>query len=252
MRIMVPDVPMGGKPFLIRRAGMYVLEEGPGMLQTIDVTHAGSDEFSVYDGVPDERGFFPEGDLEEGDPGFGSHNGNRFSHFSPTVMGAWMMNAGFRHGLTIEVTGGSFDVAPFATVVWTPFKTGNRTSGKFPVEKPAADIDMKLAEASIKDVRTQSAKGSLTRAVAVSRLGLTRIARRSSELYSVMITHGGSFCRLILRNGLGVPLFDQLSCFTGSFVMGAGAEGGIIVDVDGMQQPPLLQLNWREADLQVV
>lgn len=238
-RIIVPDPVIGGKPFLIRERGIYVLEEGPGMLQTCNITHGGSGEIDIIDGIPDQNGLF-----KGSEPG---EDGCCFSSFSPAYMGCWMMNAGFNHGLTVRVSANS-GVTPFATLVWTSFKKAQKPSGKFPAVSPAKEPLLK----PIKDVKVAPAPGSLMRSVRINSIGLTRIARRAAELYSVMITHNGSFCRLILRTLSGIPYFDQFSTFTGSFVLGACSEDGIIVDVDGMQQPPILQLNWRELDQAVV
>jgi hypothetical protein len=243
-RILIPDVPIGGKAYLIRTKGMYVLEEGPGMLQTVNITHSGSGELHIYDGVPDPNGFFPDGAVEDTDPKYGLANGRCFEQFSPTYMGAWMSNAGFRHGLTVLVSG---DVSPFATFVWQAVKT--QLKSRLPVEKPQPERATSL---KVTDIKTPAVSHSLMRTVRLAHIGVFRLARRSAEFYSIMIDHSGSFCRLIVRNGKGVPLFDQFSSFTGSFVNQAYAEGGIVVDVEGKQQAPLLSVNWREPDLQLI
>jgi len=248
VRVKLADPPIGGKSFLIRQKGVFVLEEGPGMLQICNITHGGAGEMSIYDGVPGETGHFPDEMMAESHEKFGQHNGRAFSQFSPVYMGAWMMNAGFVHGLTVIMEGS--DVPAFATLVWTPFKKAQPVSKKFEVLEPHPDTHIKGKR--IKDVRTPAGGGSLTRSVRIAQVGLTRISRRVAELSSVLVTHPGSFCRLVIRNGLGVPLFDMFSTFTGSFVVGAFADQGIIVDIDGNQQAPLVQVTWREQDLQLV
>lgn len=242
-RILIEQPPMGGKAFLLRQKGMFVLEEGPGMLQTLNITHAGGGELMVYDGVPNKDGFFPDERLTETDPKYHTSNGRVFYHFSPVYMGAWMSNAGFKHGLTVVALGS--DVPAFATIVWQSVKQAAKPT--LPVEKPKPEpVTIK------REVKAPAYPHSLTRSANLINLGATRIARRSAELYSVMVTHGGAFCRLIISNGKHVPLFDMFSAFVGSFVIGAGCEDGIILDVDGKDQPPIIQVNWREPDLQLV
>ncbi len=243
-RILIDSPPIGGKTFLVRRKGLFVLEEGPGMLQTLNITHAGSGELSVYDGVPNKDGFFPDEHILDTDPKYHMSNGRLFYHFSPVYMGAWMSNAGFMHGLTIHATG---DMAPFVTAVWQATRSGQKT--QLPVHKPEPES---LTTTKIRDVQAPAFKHSLTRSTSIPWVGSTRIARRGAELYSIMITHSGSFCRVIAKNGKLVPLFDMFSAFVGSFVIGGWAEDGIIIDVEGKQQPPILQVNWREPDALMV
>lgn len=245
-RIYIPDPEIGGKPYLLNGKGIYVLEEGPGMLQVVDITHSGSGELDIYDGVPNDNGYFPDNITDESDSKWPASNGRRFVGWSPIYMGAWQMNAGFRHGLTVISSGGAD--APYATFVWVAMK-------KAPVIPPKASIVPKpdtVIKSAVKDVKVPASAGSLMRSVSVSKSGLTRIARRTSELYSVMIAHAGSFCELVIRDGFGVPLFKQPSTFTGSFVIGGCAKGGIIVDLRGNQQMPTIQINWREPDTQLV
>lgn len=247
-RILVPEQKIGGKPFLLRASGMFVLEEGPGMLQVCNITHAGSGELDIWDGVPSDNGMFEDEHLPETDPKFGRHNGRKIMQFSPVYMGAWMMNAGFEHGLTIRASGLN---PPFITFVWVAFKRAQPVKSVI-TEKLTPKSDIQLTNHQVKDVKAPPAPGSLMRSTCIDRIGFTRVARRTAEIYSVMIGHSGSFCRMILRNGFGTPLFDMFSTFTGSFVLAAGSENGIIVDIEGKQQPPSVQLNWREPDLQMV
>lgn len=149
-RIFVPAPLMGGKAWLLDRKGLFILEDGPGTIRTIACTHAGSGHIKVFDGIPDERGFFPGGDMQEPEgfneqellairenreddlpdiwwkrqalTEYASRNGRVFHQANPIVMGSWMMDAGFHHGLTIEVTGSQEAVNPFATVVWAKFQ----------------------------------------------------------------------------------------------------------------------------------
>src|SRR5690349_2652257 len=64
-RIIVPAPPMGGKTWVLKQKGLFVLEVGPGTLRTIACTHAGSGALEVLDGVPDASGFFPGDNLEQ-------------------------------------------------------------------------------------------------------------------------------------------------------------------------------------------
>ena len=110
------DVPsIGGKCWMLDRAGVFVLEVGEGVLRTCACTHAGSGSLRIYDGVPDENGFLP--DPEDGDL---SPAGRDLLWMPQTVMGSWMLDAGFIKGLTIVCPGGHEGMAPVATIVWMP------------------------------------------------------------------------------------------------------------------------------------
>ncbi len=145
--IMVPQPPMGCPSYLIERPGMFVLHVGPGTLITDACTHAGAGSMMIYDGVPDENGYFPEAppvpeegkawqvrtadgfrlaDLSEWREAYGRRHGRELLRKSPVVMGSWMLNAGFHNGLTVDVSGGHEGMAPVATIVWTPFRGAAR------------------------------------------------------------------------------------------------------------------------------
>lgn len=144
---------MGGKCWLLERKGLFVLEQGPGTVRTLAVTHAGSGNLEVIDGIPNADGFFPDEDVSEPDAfnqdeyhrlmyarehqsandddiqakieqhrAWGSRRGRRFYQATPAVMGSWMLDAGFIHGLTIRATGAASAVNTFASIVWMPFK----------------------------------------------------------------------------------------------------------------------------------
>lgn len=119
-RIHRPMPPMGGKVWLLQEKGTFLLEEGPGSLITIACTHAGSGSIHVIDGIPDEDGFFPDLEQIEGPPEAGP--GFEFYRANPTVMGSWMLNGGFVHGLTIRSMGGHAAVPPIASIVWMPYR----------------------------------------------------------------------------------------------------------------------------------
>lgn len=135
--IVTPQPPMGAKAYLIERSGLFVLEVGPGTLITDACTHAGAGSMLIMDGVPDGNGYFPDppAELLTMPPGiseheflasyreaFGKRHGRHLLRKSPTVMGSWMLNAGFHNGLTVEVSGGHEGMAPVATIVWQPFR----------------------------------------------------------------------------------------------------------------------------------
>jgi hypothetical protein len=121
-RIIRPLPPIGGKVWLLQEKGIFILEEGAGSLITIACTHAGSGSLHVIDGIPDENGFFPElvPDMAPADAAVAP--GVEFYRANPNVMGSWMLNGGFIHGLTVMALGGFQQVAPVATIVWMPFK----------------------------------------------------------------------------------------------------------------------------------
>lgn len=133
MRFKQPMI--GAKCFCVVEKGMYVLEEGPGMLQMWLCTAAGSGGVFIYDGIPNEDGLFePIGDVRgqaEGlkhalATGENDHNGRLIYGAVPPIMQPWAMNAGFNYGLVLEITGNdpripSEGARTVGTVTWQPY-----------------------------------------------------------------------------------------------------------------------------------
>lgn len=163
--IALPQPPMGGKCFVVREKGLFVLERGPGTLRTIACTHAGAGALEAIDGIPDARGFFlgeswsapemPPGIMERmkaGDPRlpqdeaymtdpYWTRNGRAFYSANPVVMGSWMLDAGFQHGLTLRVQGGHEAAMAIASVVWVPFRAHRGQVRGAPLGAPVAERD---------------------------------------------------------------------------------------------------------------
>ena len=134
----LPTPPMGGKIWVLEKKGVFVLEPGPGTLRTIACTHAGSGAIDVLDGIPDDNGFFA--DEEMTDPSgrqadfatpddytaairsWHSRRGRRIYPANPVVMGSWMLDGGFIHGLTIRAEGGAASACAMASIVWMPYR----------------------------------------------------------------------------------------------------------------------------------
>lgn len=57
--IPLPEPSIGAKAFLVERKGLFVFEVGPGMIRGVACAHAGSGALTIYDGLPDGHGFFP-------------------------------------------------------------------------------------------------------------------------------------------------------------------------------------------------
>lgn len=102
------------------------------------------------------------------------------------------------------------------------------------------------------DVYAPSAPGSLMRSIRLNRPGLWRLARRSCEAYSVMIVSAGAWGRFRVTDGAGRPVFMQPSTFTGSFWLGGGCEGGLLVEIDARDSATNLTVNWREPDARII
>jgi len=128
----LPMPPLGGKCWVLDKKGQFLLERGPGTLRTIACTNAGSGSLLILDGVPDENGELPMQMLEI--PGY-IGNGRQLYKANPPVMGSWMLDAGFQHGLTIRSIGGQESAPAMASIVWVPFK--------------AKAVQVKLPEASV-------------------------------------------------------------------------------------------------------
>jgi hypothetical protein len=147
----LPTPLLGGKCVVVRSKGLFVLERGPGVLRTIACTHAGSGTLEAIDGLPDERGFFADENMPdptlidaeaiaaslaesaiEPDGGILAMNrlvrirayctrrGRPLYSANPVVMGSWMLDGGFLHGLTIRASGGHESARAIASVVWMP------------------------------------------------------------------------------------------------------------------------------------
>lgn len=139
----LPIPTIGAKIWLLQETGLYVLERGSGVIRTDACTHGGAGSISIYDGIPNDQGFFEDRELPEHemaelvratlrqDPDASAaaareriaqsaKNGRRIYYANPTVMGSWMMDGGFYHGLTIEAPGGHESISPVASIVWMP------------------------------------------------------------------------------------------------------------------------------------
>jgi hypothetical protein len=129
---------IGSKIICLRERGKYVLETGPTLFRSMACTHAGSGGVVVYDGVPDNDGFFPERVIAElnFDPNHEpteeeirtaraaqwNYNGREVYYAHPACMGMWMLDGGCHYGLTIESRGTHENSAPVITVTWQKHK----------------------------------------------------------------------------------------------------------------------------------
>lgn len=131
LNVEIERPPAGNKIFCIQEHGIYILERGPVEWRGMCNTHMGSGTVSIHDGVPDERGFFPDGtemykiqEVKDNDGNVialkatASHNGRTIFSAQPAVMGMWMFNAGLLHGLTLVMQGGTQGVAPCVAITW--------------------------------------------------------------------------------------------------------------------------------------
>ena len=78
------------------------------------------------------------------------------------------------------------------------------------------------------------------------------MSRRDCEFYSIMITSAGAFGRILVTDGKGRELFSQISTFTGSFVLGGFAEGGLVLELFSETLAPEVTMTWREEDKDIV
>ena len=103
----------------------------------------------------------------------------------------------------------------------------------------------------LQERKVPTSKGSLTRAISLGLPGVYRVSRRDASLYSVQIFSGGGWARVKVMTGTGREVFEQVSCFSGSFWLGLGCEEGIIVELSSDDRVPTIAVNWREADQKV-
>lgn len=96
-RVTIPEPIIGGKGLCLEGLGNFLLEEGPGVLRAIAITHTGSSYLTIYDGLDVTSSSRP------------------LFRANPTVLGHFMCDVGFNNGLTVEVGG---KMMPFVTIVW--------------------------------------------------------------------------------------------------------------------------------------
>lgn len=113
---------MGCKSFLIEKKGIYVLEEGEGVLRSLAVTYIGSGGFKVFDGLPSASGHDVGQTNIALDTRYRDVSGRRMFFMSPQIIGFWGLDAGFKNGLTIVADGGSASTPVLVTVVWDKHK----------------------------------------------------------------------------------------------------------------------------------
>ena len=88
-RIVIPKPPIGGKSTILRGAGLYVLEEGPGLVWHLLCMHAGDVGITLYDGVVDANGVV--------------QHARRLFELTPALLGVWHLNVGFQFGLVAHI-----------------------------------------------------------------------------------------------------------------------------------------------------
>ena len=117
-RITLPDARMGAKVFLLERKGVYVLEEGPGILRSLACTYVGSGSLIVRDGVPSANGYFDADKFDPYSQEYAMANGRKVYAASPVCIGFWGLDCALVHGLTVEAAGGIKDGTVLVTVCW--------------------------------------------------------------------------------------------------------------------------------------
>lgn len=129
--IYIDNPPIGFKGHLMLSRGTYVLERGPGVLQSYTCGHAGSGGYVIIDGIPDEDGFFSEpsepGERDKWlkDP---NRNGKKLVYANPPILASNQMGIGFLHGLTIQIEGlqEGDSASPILTVAWMPVRAAKQ------------------------------------------------------------------------------------------------------------------------------
>ena len=130
---------MGSKCYFLEGKGIYILEEGEGTFRSLACTHVGAGSFTIFDGVCDSNGFFPEEEKLKNTyaPAYWTANGRKLFGFSPQCMGFWAVDGGFSHGLTAIADGGPPGMAVFITVSWVKYKPRTATPGAPGLIRPA-------------------------------------------------------------------------------------------------------------------
>ncbi len=126
-RVVAEKPLIGCKSFLIEKKGIYVFEEGQGVLRSLAVTYVGSGGIKIYDGVPSESGHFDfEGKM--GLSGRADVRGRRIFVMTPQIIGFWGLDAGFSSGLTVVADGGQATSPVLVTVMWEAYNPSKISS----------------------------------------------------------------------------------------------------------------------------
>ncbi len=169
---------MGAKCWVLDRAGTFRFEEIPGNLLMIVCTHAGSGAFEARD-----------------------LDGRKLIRMGPAAMGVWNLNAGFFHGLEVEIS--ARDHSPIASVIWQSKLNGE-----------TASVSMQKKSKAL-------VSGSKT------------LCRSSCIFTQLTITAPGSG-QIEMLDGTGRLLWKIPSMFRGSFnVEHVFCEGGLVQRVSG-------------------
>jgi hypothetical protein len=105
-RIVVPKPPIGGKSYVLHDSGLFLLEEGPGLIWHAICHYIGGVGFSVWDVQ------------RQGDDLVRVH---KMFEMHPSYLGVWHLNAGFQHGLAFDIprhVGTEAVRAPHVTPIW--------------------------------------------------------------------------------------------------------------------------------------
>jgi hypothetical protein len=138
LRIKIRQPPIGVKMHLVKEHGMFIFEEGPTTIYGLACTHPGSGGVVIYDGLPDESGFFPDvtpfhefvpenptpdqikAAQEAYQEAFYNRNGRDVYYANPAVMGMWFFNGGLINGFTLVSRSDHPATAPIITLTWQP------------------------------------------------------------------------------------------------------------------------------------
>lgn len=132
-QINLKQPPIGNKMFCAQQHAYYVLEKGPTTLRALANTHMGSGSIVIYDGVPDENGFFPDNVQKHTLADF---EGRIVFNANPPVMGMWMFDGGLHYGCTLALLPGTAGVSPCVAITWMPAQPVKRTIVDVNDDKP--------------------------------------------------------------------------------------------------------------------
>jgi hypothetical protein len=106
-RVNVPRPPYSNKGYCVMHKGLYVLEEGEGMLTAVACTHFGEGFIRIFDTRLNDNLTIP------------AYSPLLYS--TPQTMCLWMLGAGFNNGLVVEAVGAREDIPVFLSLSWSKF-----------------------------------------------------------------------------------------------------------------------------------
>jgi hypothetical protein len=211
-RVVIPKPPVGGKSAVFQEPGLFLLEEGPGLIWHLCCMHTGANGAELYD-------------VQLSEDGKDLVTARQMFSLSPPVLGVWHLNVGFQFGLALRVHKSS---NPHA---------GGGVAGLF--------VPVWMAKGS----SDAAWKGRVRKEKTIEGSGQIRevLSTRDSVLYQAQVIMSGMGPARV-KDGTGRLLWEAPKGVAGSFVLEhVFAKDGLKLEVDS-NVSVRLTLTWYEGE----